>query len=482
MKQTNWLFTVVVSGSLAVLLFFGSQSANLQAQEDGGFTEVGGEGDIIAYRSVLANELNIPMEEIVLPPVCQLPLSDALALNDHNAHSYETVTANLGIGKDSVGFAANTGDANIDVIYNGSWTEEAITAFEFAVSIWEDRIFSDVTIVIDAEYSNLGGNILGAAGPFDFFYTTGGTTFPQINTYYPAALADALAGTDVDPGNPDIVARFNSEFDWYLGTDGNTPFNQVDFVSVVLHEIGHGLGFSGSMQTNGTLGAYGIYSFEAPIQPFIYDRFAQDGSSRALISYPNFSRELETALTSNAVFFSGSNTNFGNNGSRAQLYAPSNWTQGSSYSHLGESFNGTPNSLMTFAISSGTSELYPGHVTLGMFRDMGWQTISEPSFNPPSILLETNESRPNAYNLETYAFDAEDPANATFELVSVSDTNAGVTLDSNNNLDINPAAGWTGSASVVLRMTNSIGQTASDTITVSALNEINDVYAPLVFE
>ncbi len=30
---------------------------------------------------------------------------------------------------------------------------------------------------------------------------------------------------------------------WYYGLDGKPPGNQIDFISVLVHELGHGLGF-----------------------------------------------------------------------------------------------------------------------------------------------------------------------------------------------------------------------------------------------
>ena len=59
------------------------------------------------------------------------------------------------------------------------------------------------------------------------------------------ALADAIAGRDTYAGRVDLTASFNSndKVNWYYGTDGNTPSGQFDFVTVVLHELGHGLGF-----------------------------------------------------------------------------------------------------------------------------------------------------------------------------------------------------------------------------------------------
>lgn len=37
---------------------------------------------------------------------------------------------------------------------------------------------------------------------------------------------------------------FNSNTNWYYGIDGNPPSTKYDLISTVLHEIGHGLGFS----------------------------------------------------------------------------------------------------------------------------------------------------------------------------------------------------------------------------------------------
>ena len=61
----------------------------------------------------------------------------------------------------------------------------------------------------------------------------------------------------------DIVANFNSNVDWYYGTDMNCPDTLYDLVTVVMHEIGHGLGFTGFLfiDSNNEYGAYGNMEF-----------------------------------------------------------------------------------------------------------------------------------------------------------------------------------------------------------------------------
>ncbi|MFM6745841.1 MAG: Calx-beta domain-containing protein, partial [Dolichospermum sp.] len=127
----------------------------------------------------------------------------------------------------------------------------------------------------------------------------------------------------------------------------------------------------------------------------IYDRFTENGSGQSLLDtslFPNPSTALGSQLTSNNIFFDGSNANAANGGNRVKLYAPSTWNGGSSYSHLDEVFNNTPNALMTYSIGFGESILNPGPVTLGMFKDMGWK-LAGSSTNPTLAIAATNANQ-----------------------------------------------------------------------------------------
>jgi hypothetical protein len=268
--------------------------------------------------------------------------------------------------------------ANIVVVYSGTnWTPAAQAAFQYAVDIWETLITSTVQIDVVAEYEPLGAGILGSAGSNGSRRNfTGGVP----NTWYPLALANKLAGSDLDLGVHDINANFSSTFNWYLGTDGNPAFNQYDFVTVVMHELAHGLGFAGSMTTlsppcNPGTGCWGFGS----TSPYIYDRFTETGAGTELVAgFTNNSVPLKNALISDDIFFDGPNTNAANGGTRAELYAPDPWNQGSSYSHLGEVYNGTPNALMTYSLNFAEVQHDPGPVTLGLFADIGWTTAGPP--------------------------------------------------------------------------------------------------------
>ncbi|REJ42069.1 MAG: hypothetical protein DWQ54_11760 [Microcystis flos-aquae TF09] len=292
-------------------------------------------------------------------------------------------------------FLTSTGQVNfptsntvINVNYTG-FTPAAQTAFQFAVDIWESLLDSSVPINVNASFANLGSGILGQAGPEA--YARGFSGLPQTNTWYPIALANSLAGQDLDPTVSDIGSQFNSNFNWYYGLDNNVPTNQISFVSVVLHELGHGLGFLGWMDNQSGVGSWGFGTGF----PGIYDRFTENGSGQSLLNtslFPNPSTALGSQLTSNNIFFDGSNANAANGGNRVKLYAPSTWSGGSSYSHLDEVFNNTPNALMTYSIGFGESILNPGPVTLGLFKDMGWK-LAGSSTNPTLAIAATNANQ-----------------------------------------------------------------------------------------
>jgi hypothetical protein len=135
---------------------------------------------------------------------------------------------------------------------------QRLNVFAEAAKRWENALDTNVDVKISAQFSPIPGGCsdsgitLGYASPTYWNHSTPGT--PRANVWYPAALLNKFAGTDLEPARNDIDIRFNADIDsatclptgnWYYGFDGNHGAD-VDLFVVVLHEIAHGLGLSGA--------------------------------------------------------------------------------------------------------------------------------------------------------------------------------------------------------------------------------------------
>jgi len=155
--------------------------------------------------------------------------------------------------------------------------EQRLFAFTYAANIWGATLTSNVPIVINAGMTALActatSATLGSAGATSLFRNF--PNAPFTDTWYSYALANKLAGAYLGTLNAaQITANFNANLGmnanclpgrtWYLGLDGNHG-TDIDFVPVLIHEMGHGLGFQ--TFTNGSTGSQnGGF-------PSIWDRF-----------------------------------------------------------------------------------------------------------------------------------------------------------------------------------------------------------------
>lgn len=252
--------------------------------------------------------------------------------------------------------------------------DEPRTAFQYAVEIWQNLISSPVPIHVKASWISLSEGVLGSCRPADFYKNFNST---QIwDSHYPVALAEKMVGGELNqPGDYEIIAQFNKDFvNWYFGTDGNAPTNQYDFASVVLHELGHGLGFTGNFYS--LLGSGG-YSSMVDSLPAAFDEFIVNKNGEKLVNtdlFPNPSKALNQNLVSNSLKFSTTLAN----GYLPRLYAPFKWNEGSSIYHLDESTYppGNLNSLMTPYSGLGEAVHDPGPYTLDILYNIGWKSIS----------------------------------------------------------------------------------------------------------
>ncbi len=186
--------------------------------------------------------------------------------------------------------------------------QQRLIAFQFAADLWGATLDSNVQIFVTAAFNPLGANVLGSAGATFVFSDFGSIAFPFPgsqpfpNTWYHSALADKRAGTELNPGFADINAQFSSNFNFYLGLDNNHGA-QNDLVAVVLHELGHGLGFANFVnETNGT---------NLSGRTDIFSKFTFDNTVGLLWSNMTNAQRQASAINFSNVVWTGPNVTAG---------------------------------------------------------------------------------------------------------------------------------------------------------------------------
>ncbi len=339
-------------------------------------------------------------------------------------------------------------------------------AIQAAVDIWSENFASTVPINVNVKWgSSSSYGVLASASAKNNFSNFNGA--PDKTLYYASALANALAGRDLDPTSPEIEISITSNAPWYYGTDGICPARSFDLVSVILHEMGHGLGFvSGNY--------YEPFSgFGRVDQPTPFDAYAQLPDGRRLADMPSPSLEAGNAMTSD-LFWSGENAIKANNGIKPKLYTPSIYEAGSSISHLDEATfsKSVDNAVMTPNLDSGEVFHLPGPLVLAMFEDMRQKPpagvaagtpqppqnvkalIGDKSaivkFDPPVNFRSAQVSRYDVTNIQTGSVVSvtESPVtisglkNGTKYTFSVTATNSLGTSNSVNTNSITPQPAW----------------------------------------
>jgi hypothetical protein len=295
----------------------------------------------------------------------------ASAMHDHTTCTVQGCDGLVGIPEDKFIHippppSRRNSVATINVSYI-NFPPDAEAAFQYAVNIWAGYVYSDVPIDVEATWASLGTNILGSASPSTIHRNFAGALVSDV--YFPAALANQLAANDLQANSSDITCNFGSDVNWYFGLDGNVPAGAYDFVTVVLHELCHGLGFIGSATVAGATGFIGQSG-----SPFIYDTFINDNNTGGnLLDLNVGTSAMGAALTGGGLVWSGPE------GVAASLappgiYAPNPWEPGASFSHLREDMylSGDQNALMTPNLNTGEAIHNPGPIVAGMFSDMGW--------------------------------------------------------------------------------------------------------------
>jgi autotransporter-associated beta strand protein len=256
-----------------------------------------------------------------------------------------------------------------------NWTQQQMDDVAACAAIWADRL------------TNTPGR---QAELHLFWYAFSGTTLGATNaptngdgtnswTYVEHIWRD---GTDYEGPwtRSDCTFQFDTNAastSWNFGTGAPTS-GQIDFRTVITHELGHALGFCPSYSSSndswgncwGTASSPSGYAGQLGLAN--WDRLLVDDAgnhpANAGTGTPgNFNQ------VANPVWFAGANA-AAYYGGNVPVYAPNPYQSGSSLSHLDETR--LPNALMSPSLAPGQVVRQPTRLEWEMMKDLGWSVLT----------------------------------------------------------------------------------------------------------
>jgi hypothetical protein len=275
--------------------------------------------------------------------------------------------------------AYQSANLTFNVTYSSSTPTAARTAIEYALRIWCNTLSGTVPVTLSVSFTKLGDGVLACS------YSPSAGVIDGV--YYPESIFSQKIGADCS-SNYDIRLEFNTNYSWYFGTDKNCG-NAVDFVTIMLHEVCHGLGFYDSI-----IPSTGGYGYGNGYYPITFDTFLYYNGSR-IVNLTGSSRK--TAIVSDALYFDGPNAKAANGGSRIKLYAPTTYKAGSSVSHWDTNVSFKNNTFMRFAYGG-----YPFHTISAIkkeaIKDLSWTLVNDTP-SPPTGLIASKGTYENKIHL-----------------------------------------------------------------------------------
>jgi len=250
----------------------------------------------------------------------------------------------------------------------GALDERQRLVTEYSLELWGEQLAGTVSLNISVDFSPLGEGVIGMSY-FPTCYLNS-----ETNTYYPSGLWNQMVGYPAHPGR-DITLVMNSDFSFYYGLDG--AGSRIDYVTIMLHEAAHGLGFGSQCHTNGSY----FYAY-----PVIYDRMLCQGLNGPCMTELTQSERAALIISSNLYAGPpGSNLLAANNGVRVKMYAPTTYRPGSTAHHWDSNVN-----FPTFMKYAYDSPLHTFNTRkIGLFLDLAW-TLPEIDPNAVWVNFDAN--------------------------------------------------------------------------------------------
>ena len=405
--------------------------------------------------------LKIPFSALALFATAQSYASGIQIVNaDGAGEGFNDTTAVTATG----GNTATTLGAQRLAVFNRA-ADILNATFDIAVTV-------NVNSSFDLLYCDTNSATLGSAGAADYEFINDGSEW----TVYADALANQLQGSDVTPAATEINAQFNSGIGnpgclqssgWYLGFD-DPAGSGTSLLSVVLHEIMHGMGFLSFLNPDGSSGAM-INS------NYVYDPYSKllyDGTQNARVTTLNQSQRAASTINNGNLLWDGAQTNAqlgglssGVNSGRMQMYAPASYTPGSSVSHFDTA--ATPNEIME---PQYTEFLDDTGLAKYLLADIGWTLAATANSAPEMGTISAKTlNEDGTLNVTLSATDA-DGDSLTYSITSAT-TELGASI-SGSTLTIAPQANYNGAGSITVQVSDGdLSDSTSFNVTVDAVND-----------
>jgi len=271
-------------------------------------------------------------------------------------------------------------DNSFELRFSNAVPDSVKPAVTEATLIWSKYIKNKTPIVINVSWVSIPGTVAAYARATQSFVNI--PELPLSNFVYPIALAEHFAGYSLNNDNADIDLAISSEQDWFINVDTIGRNNKIDLVTIIIHEIAHGLGIIGNFEYKDSKIALAGY-------PYIFDNFLfhKNGIS-CLDTYNNSNLSQDSVksfFTSNELVWKGQYSK-SILGRYPEIFSPSSFNSGSSLYHIDEDtfIDTDTNSLMTPFIGDLLLR-DPGLLTVSLLADIGWDIYFISDYNHENI-------------------------------------------------------------------------------------------------
>ena len=224
---------------------------------------------------------------------------------------------------------------------------------------------SNINLRVEFSFRDLGSTgTLGSAGPAGFQAING--------LFYAQALFNLISQTDLTGTVTSLSVSMNTNASVNWSYSNTTPAaSQYSWQAVIMHEVGHSMGFFDTLNRNGSYYNAG---------PSIFETMSTLGIGGSPLSSLDQAARA-AAIISNNVFWSGQFGLASNNNVPIKLYAPNPYEEGSTYSHIDPSERGKGG---IYFPSLADATYFPGPTAqeLAIFRDLGWAVTGSATPTP----------------------------------------------------------------------------------------------------